>query len=101
MATSLQILTVAHVAISLAGIVFGLIVMAGLLGNRPLDGTTALFLITTVATSVTGFIFPVHRFMPSHAVGILSLLVLALAIYARYSRKLAGGWRKAYVISAV
>jgi hypothetical protein len=77
------------------------VVLFGLLAGRRFDGWTALFLTTTVATSVTGFFFPVHHFMPSHAVGIISLLVLAIAIYARYFRALRGGWRKTYVITAV
>jgi hypothetical protein len=90
-----------HVVISLMGIFSGFVVMAGFLTGKRLDGWTALFLATTVATSVTGFFFPVHHFMPSHAVGILSLLVLAAAIYARYSRHLAGAWRKVYVVGAI
>jgi hypothetical protein len=98
---ALNILTFIHVVISLAGILSGFVVLFGLLSGKRLDRWTAIFLATTVATSVTGFFFPVHRFMPSHAVGILSLLVLAVAIYARYTRHLAGSWRKAYVISAV
>src|SRR5271168_1256724 len=93
--------TIVHVIISLVGIFSGLVVLFGLLAGKRLDSWTALFLTTTVATSVTGFFFPVHHFLPSHAVGILSLLVLALAIYARYPKRLAGGWRKTYVIGAV
>jgi hypothetical protein len=82
------------------GIFSGFLVLFGLLAGKRLDGWTSTFLATTVATSVTGFLFPFHRFMPSHAVGILSLMVLALAIYARYARHLAGAWRKTYVICA-
>ena len=76
--------TVFHVLISLVAIVSGFVVVFGLLTARRLDGWTALFLWTTVATSVTGFFFPVHRFMPSHAIGIVSLIVLSVAIVARY-----------------
>jgi len=94
-------LTLVHVVISLAGIFSGLVVLFGLLSGKRLDGWTAFFLATTVATSVTGFFFPVHHFMPSHAVGIISLLVLAVAIYARYGRQLSGPWRKIYVVGAV
>jgi hypothetical protein len=101
MALSLQVFTLTHVAISLIGIASGLIVLGGLIADKRLSGWTALFLMTTVATSVTGFLFPFHRFMPSHAVGIISLVILTLAIYARYPRRLAGGWRKVYVIGAV
>jgi len=96
----LQIYTLVHVLISLAGIFSGFVVLFGLLAGRRLDGWTVFFLATTVATSVTGFFFPVRHFMPSHALGILSLLVLAVAIYARYSRHLAGAWRKVYVVTA-
>jgi hypothetical protein len=96
----LTLLTIGHVIISLVGIFSGAIVLSGLVAGKLLDGWTALFLATTVATSVTGFFFPVHHFMPSHAVGIISLMVLALAIYARYPRRLAGMWRKVYVVCA-
>src|ERR1043166_9328807 len=99
--TALTILTFVHVLISLAGICSGLVVLFGVLAGKPLGRWTTVFLATTVATSLTGFLFPVHRFMPSHAVGIVSLVVLAVAIYARYARQLAGGWRKTYVIGAV
>ncbi len=93
--------TVFHVIISLLGIFSGFVVLLGLLMGKRLDGWTAFFLISTIATSVTGFFFPVQHFMPSHAIGIISLFVLALAIYARYSRVLTGAWRKTYVVSVV
>src|SRR5437899_11383550 len=93
--------TIVHVIISLLGILSGFVVLFGLLAGERLDGWTKFFLATTVATSVTGFFFPVHHFMASHAVGIISLVVLALAIYGRYGRRLAGAWRKVYVITAV
>jgi hypothetical protein len=101
MSVGLAAFTLFHVAISLVGIVSGFVVVYGLLTARRLDGWTALFLTTTVATSVTGFLFPVHHFMPSHAVGILSLVVLAPCIYARYGRHLAGSWRWIYVVTAM
>ena len=94
-------LTFVHVVISLVGIGSGFVVVYGLIAAKRFDFWTALFLLTTVLTSVTGFFFPVERFLPSHAVGILSLLVLAVAIFARYNRHLAGAWRPTYVISAV
>jgi hypothetical protein len=72
-------LTFVHVLLSLVGIGSGFVVMAGLLGRAPLAEWTALFLITTVATSVTGFAFPVDRLLPSHMLGALSLVVLAVA----------------------
>jgi hypothetical protein len=93
--------TLFHVALSLVGIASGFVVLIGLLRSRPLNGWTLLFLTTTAATSVTGFFFPVQRFMPSHAVGILSLIALTFAYLARYRHKLAGRWRTTYVITSV
>ena len=82
--------TFVHVVLSLVGILTGFVVLFGLLANRNLDGWTAIFLVSTVLTSVTGFMFPFHQFLPSHGVGILSLIVLAIAIYALYARHLSG-----------
>ncbi len=97
----MTILTFVHVLLSLMGILTGLVVMFGLLTSKVLKGWTAVFIWTTVATSVTGFLFPFHRFMPSHAIGIISLLVLAVAIYALYGMHLAGAWRRIYAITAM
>jgi hypothetical protein len=85
--------TLVHVVLSLIGIFSGFVVVFGLLTVKRLDGWTAPFLVSTVATSVTGFLFPFHHFLPSHGVGIISLLVLGVAILARYARHLAGAWR--------
>jgi hypothetical protein len=93
--------TFMHVVLSLIGIFAGLVVMFGLLAAKRLDGWTALFLASTVLTSVTGFLFPFHRFLPAHAIGILSLVVLAVAILARYTFHLAGAWRRTYVVTAM
>ena len=93
--------TLFHVFLSLVGLGTGLVVLYGLLTSQRFDRWTKRFLITTVATSVTGFMFPVRQFLPSHGVGILSLIVLAIAILARYRYHLAGGWRRAYVITAL
>lgn len=93
--------TIVHVVISLIGIFSGLIVMFGLLAAKRLNRWTALFLVSTVATSVTGFFFPFHGFTPAITVGIISLFVLAVAIFARYVRHLAGAWRWIYVVSAM
>jgi len=93
--------TIVHVVLSLIGIFSGFVVVFGLLTAKRLDGWTALFLMSTVATSVTVFLFPFDRFLPSHAVGILSLIVLAVALLARYVRHLAGAWRWVYVVTAV
>lgn len=97
----LTIYTLMHMVISLVGIFSGFVVLFGLLAGKRLDGWTELFLATTVATSVTGFGFPFHQFLPSHGVGIISLLVLAVAIFARYARQLAGAWRWIYIVGAV
>jgi hypothetical protein len=101
MTSGMSTFTLVHVAISLIGIFSGLIVAFGLLFAKRLDGTTAVFLITTVLTSVTGYFFPYRGFKPSYAVGTISLVVLAIAIFARYSRHMAGGWRRTYVITAM
>jgi hypothetical protein len=90
-----------HVLISLVGIASGLVVLFGLIGGNRLDGMTAIFLITTVLTSVTGFFFPFHGVTPAINVGILSLVLLAVAIAARYALHLAGAWRTTYVITAM
>src|SRR5713101_3399011 len=93
--------TFVHVVLSLVGIFSGFVIVFGLLTSRRLDGWTALFLASTVLTSVTGFLFPFHHFLPSHGVGIVSLIVLAVAIFARYARHLAGAWRRTYAITSV
>jgi hypothetical protein len=97
----LRVFTLVDVVLSLIGIAAGFIVLSGFLTKKPLDGWNAVFLATTVLTSVTGFFFPFHRFLPSHAVGIVSLVVLVLAVYALYVRHLAGVWRRIYVVTAV
>src|SRR5467141_2791506 len=97
----LQIYTIIHTLISLVAIFTGLVVVLGMLAGNRLDGWTKWFLITAVATTVTGFFFPFHGFTPAIGLGIISLLFLALTIFARYSKKLAGGWRWIYAIGAV
>jgi len=94
---TLSTFTLVHVVISLIGIGSGLLVMYGLLIGKRLDGATAIFLASTMATSVTGFGFPFDHLLPSHKVGILSLLVLAVAIITRYVFHLAAAWRGIYV----
>src|ERR1700733_1693109 len=89
-----------HVLLSLAGIGAGVVGVYGLLESKRFDGWTKIFLTTTVATSVTGFFFPAHHITPGHIIGLLSLVVLALGIVARYRYGLAGGWRPTYVISS-
>jgi hypothetical protein len=97
---STETYTFVHVLISLVGIGSGLVVLFGLLNGKRLDDWTALFLATTLATTVTGFGFPFDHLLPSHKVGFVSLVVLALAILARYTFHLAGVWRRVYVICA-
>ena len=97
----LQIYTIIHTLVSLVAIFTGLVVLFGLLADKRLDGWTKWFLIAAVATTVTGFFFPFHGFTPAIGLGLISLPVLALAIYARYPKDLAGAWRWIYVIGAV
>ena len=101
MIAGMTTLTFVHVVISLVAIFSGLIVVLGMISGRKIEGLTGLFLATTVLTSVTGFFFPYHGVTPGIVVGIISLVVLAVAIFARYSRHLVGGWRKTYVITSV
>jgi hypothetical protein len=92
--------TVVHVLLSLVGIGSGAVVLFGLLSGKERGGWTMFCLATTVATSVTGFGFPFDHPLPSHKVGIISLVVLAVAILARYALHLAGAWRRIYVVWA-
>src|SRR5580704_1951876 len=98
---TLSTFTLFHVVLSLVGIASGFIVVYGLLAGERLDIWTAIFLIFTVLTSVTGFLFPFTHLLPSHVVGMLSLVVLGVAILARYPFHLNGGWRLTYVVSAM
>ena len=93
--------TFAHVVVSLIGILTGLVVLSGFLGGQQRSGWATWFLITTVATSVSGFFFPFHGFTPAIGVGILSLVILAAVIAALYSFHLAGPWRWIYVCGSV
>ncbi len=90
-----------HVALSLVGILAGFVVVAGMISAKLCRGWTALFLSTTLATSVTGFLFPYNGFTPALGTGIVSILVLAAALFALYGRHLTGVWRGAYVVNAV
>jgi len=96
----LQIYTIIHTLISLVAIFTGFVVLFGLLSGKRLDDWTKWFLVTAVATTVTGFFFPFHGFTPAIGLGLISLPVLALTIYARYAKNLAGHWRWIYVIGA-
>jgi len=101
MSTGLAVFTLFHVALSLVGILTGFLVVFGLIYRKQSKSWTMTFLVTTAATSLTGFLFPFHKFLPSHAIGIVSLLVLAATIPALYVFRLAGAWRRVYVIGAV
>src|SRR5882762_1982773 len=98
---SLATFTLVHVIISLIAIVSGIIVMFGLLGSNRMPGLTAIFLLFTILTSATGFLFPFDKLLPSHIIGILSLVLLAIACIALYVMKLSGAWRWIYVVTAM
>lgn len=98
---SLQTFTTIHVIISLLAIASGIVVLIGMLGSHRMQGLTALFLITTILTSVTGFLFPIHGFTPGLGTGIVSLVLLAVALYGLYGKGLVGTWRWIYVACAV
>jgi hypothetical protein len=97
---NVQTFTLFHVLVSLAGIISGLVVAGGLAGGRRLGGWAGLFMVTTLATSVTGFGFPSDTLLPSHIVGIISLVVLAAVIVAQV-KDLAGPWRRIYASGIV
>lgn len=98
---SLQTFTTIHVIISLLAIASGIVVLIGMLGSHRMQGLTALFLITTILTSVTGFLFPIHGFTPGLGTGIVSVVLLAGALYGLYGKGLVGTWRWIYVACAV
>ncbi len=98
---SVATFTLVHVALSLVAILTGLVVLFGMFSSKRLDASTALFLATTVLTSATGFFFPRDHILPAHIVGVISLAVLAVAIFALYERQLAGSWCWIYVAGAV
>ena len=99
--TALQYFTLVHVIISLIGIASGFGALSGLLAGRLLTRWQAVFLATTVATTVTGFFFPFHGFTPAIGVGIITTLLLVVAIYAYASQKVAGKWRSAFIGSSI
>jgi hypothetical protein len=90
-----------HVVLSLVGIIAGLVVVGGLMAGVRFDGWTGVYFVTTVLTNVTGFGFPFATLLPSHIVGGISLLVLVVAIAARYWKHLTGAWRAVFVVSTV
>jgi hypothetical protein len=94
-------LTFVHTALSLIALVAGLVVVFGLPSSRSFPWWTGLFLVTAILTSVTGFFFPFERFLPSHWFGVISLIVLPLAILARYTFVYSGAWRWLYVLTVL
>ena len=98
---SLANFTILHVVISLIAIAAGLVVMFGMLSSSRMPALTGVFLLFTILTSVTGFMFPFTELLPSHVLGIISLVLLAVACVALYAMKLAGLWRPVYVVSAL
>jgi uncharacterized membrane protein SirB2 len=98
---SISTFTLVHTVLSLIGIASGIIVLLGMLDAKRLGGWTMLFLATTVLTCVSGFFFPSDHVLPSHIVGIITLVALAAAVFAIYAYRLAGSWRWIYVIGAV
>ena len=97
----LHVYTISHTLLSLVAIFTGFAVLFGMLAGNRLDGWTKWFLITAVATTVTGFFFPFHGVTPAIKLGVISLIVLLVTIYARYAKHLAGAWRWIYAIGAV
>ena len=98
---SLATYTIVHVIISLVGIGSGLIVLFGLLNGKLFSPWNGLFLLTTILTSVTGFFFPYTKITPGIILGVLSLITLAIAMYALYARHLSAGWRRTYAVTAM
>jgi hypothetical protein len=101
---SLSTVVLVHVIISLVGIAAGFIVMFGMLGSNRMPSLTAIFLLLTILTSATGFLIPplvTEKLLPSHMIGVLSLILLAIACYALYGQKLSGSWRWIYVVTAL
>jgi hypothetical protein len=98
---SLATFTLVHVIISLIAIVAGIVAMFGMLGSNRMPGMTALFLLTTILTNATGFLFPFEGFKPSYVIAGLSLVLLAIACLALYGMKLSGAWRWIYAVTAL
>jgi hypothetical protein len=98
---SLASFTILHVVISLVAVAAGLVVMFGMLGSQRMPALTAIFLLTTILTSLTGLMFPFTELLPSHVLSMISLVLLAIACAALYGRQLAGVWRPVYVVTAL
>jgi hypothetical protein len=101
MGLNIVTLTLVHVALSMLAIFAGLVVSGGFIAGRRLDGWTGVYLVTTALTNITGFLFPFTTFLPAHGVGIVSLLILPIVLWARYGKQLAGGWRGVFVAGVI
>ena len=99
--SGLAAFTLFHTALSLVQLVSGIVVVIALVGSRNGGPWLWIYLVSAIATSVTGFGFPVDKFLPSHAFGIISLILLLLVILARYTFHLAGAWRWVYAVGLV
>ena len=101
---SLSTFVLVHTVISIVAIVAGFVVMFGMLKSTRPGGLTALFLLLTILTSATGFLIPPlvsDKLLPSHIIGALSLVLLAIACIALYAMKLSGSWRWIYAVTAL
>ena len=98
---SLDAFTTLHVIVTLIAIASGFVVMFGMVGSHRLPAWTAIFWLTTLLTSVTGFMFPINGFTPALGVGVVAMIVLAIGVVALYVKHLSGSWRWIYTVSAV
>jgi hypothetical protein len=101
MISDITTITLAHTVVSIVAIASGLVVVGGLIAGVRIDGWTGVFLVTTALTSASGFFFPYGQLLPSHWVGIISLVILPFVIAARYWNQLQGAWRGIYVVGTV
>jgi len=92
--------TYLHVFLSVVGLGAGVFVVIGFFSSKKFSILTSTFIVSTFLTSLSGFLFPFHGVSPGIVLGVLSIIVLFVAIYALYARKMAGVWRTTYVISA-
>src|SRR5471032_3700537 len=98
---SIATFTILHVIITLIAIATGFIVMFGMVSSKMLSGWSAIFWLTTLLTSITGFMFPIHGFTPALGVGGFAMVILAIGLAALYAKHLMGSWRWIYTVTAV